>query len=775
MTPKKYQISANHIPQLTTAIQNNIKDEQIKTLFLDFFKSKYVSTPFLLSERTRVHNHFEECIITLFSDYTIELFSWKRYCIDMKVISQQKWNEKNVTEINGTRRMARILLSDFYIYVIENTDIDTEGIVELREHQKFLIHQERPSSKMNDILSEHLLDRIGTNFPIGSSLSELHFIPGEKLPIILNLNVQNKEIKNLLVEFYFSQYDGKQYNGLRLFVYLFKYSLFALESSPQSITDFTFNVFKKQYRFYQKANVLNVTTQREMKLQTQLIRFYSFLCKKIKELDIQHNIFEGTLYNEHLFSSNNFAHFYEKGYELLKHNPFEPVPSEDKWLLMISDNYSSASNGGNRGIDFTQIKDKSLRDDLKNFAWKQSSMTSFSLTTSIHILIELLNFIANYKKRNEIQGNNYVDAKLLEQWSFYISGKKPETGNSYIHMSRAYLKFCKEKYRIPNALIDILSQTPRDKDGGTPMTKKDFDLFTQKFKEESLKNVTGELSYIIYNLAATTKLRPGEVINLERNCVVKKFEQTGVIEYYSKTSGSKKVEATLPIEKINLIEKAILLTNDAHVKSHDDIAKFVFVKEDSSKKDRIIHMKKQFQYTFSKFQKELEGQLDNVYRPYSLRTTFIDNIYTEGLKDGLPTSVMAEMAGNTVQTAVKYYRNATATQQYAEAFAGVTISGVDVYGNIIEDDAVENLNPVEEGLGGCELVGCVVDDDEYKCLMCSYFATTPSKIPLFKEKIARLKTIKESTLNDQERNIIEAELKLYTAYYAKLLEQIGDD
>ena len=64
----------------------------------------------------------------------------------------------------------------------------------------------------------------------------------------------------------------------------------------------------------------------------------------------------------------------------------------------------------------------------------------------------------------------------------------------------------------------------------------------------------GELCYIIFNLATTTKIRLGEIFNLERDCILEKYEQAGVIQYYSKGTGNQKIKLTLTIEKINLID-----------------------------------------------------------------------------------------------------------------------------------------------------------------------------------------------------------------------------
>lgn len=168
----RYQILSERIPQFTKAIQKHIKDEQVKTLFLNFFKSQYETAFFNEHDRTSIHKHFEKFIINFFSNLTIQLISWEQYCLSMKCIRQNDWEEGQYSQLKSTKKVARQLVSNFYLYVLENTDSDAEAIAELKEHKEFLIWQERNSSKMNNVLNDHYLDRLGTNFPIGSSLSE---------------------------------------------------------------------------------------------------------------------------------------------------------------------------------------------------------------------------------------------------------------------------------------------------------------------------------------------------------------------------------------------------------------------------------------------------------------------------------------------------------------------------------------------------------------------------------------------------------------------------
>ncbi|MEM5660842.1 hypothetical protein AAHB62_10080 [Bacillus cereus] len=140
---------------------------------------------------------------------------------------------------------------------------------------------------------------------------------------------------------------------------MFRYSLMSMNKEPYFIADFTFEVFKKQYRFYQNRRLNELTllfNEQSYTLSRYLVRFYMYLCKVIKEQDIQHNIFEGTLYNEHVLGKNSFSVYYERGYKLIHYNPFEEVPFENRWQLIPSDGYANTSKNRPCGIDFYKLK-----------------------------------------------------------------------------------------------------------------------------------------------------------------------------------------------------------------------------------------------------------------------------------------------------------------------------------------------------------------------------------------------------------------------------------
>ncbi|WP_277584994.1 site-specific integrase [Psychrobacillus antarcticus] len=775
MTKRKDdKLSKQVVTEFKVHINNYLKDEEFKSLYLVFFEDIYSQQIFKASDRFTVTKYFKDYLITIFKNHSVKSISWEQYCISMKCIRVQKWENENSYGQKRIQKLARKMLSDFYNFILENESDNPKNISEIKPFKEFLIWEERNSSKMNYFLSDNILDKIGTNFPLESSPEQLHLIKCDEKssPVILNLNINIVEIKNLLIGFYKNVSNGKKYNSIRQFIYLFRYSLLAVEKEPQSITDFSFDVFKKQYRFYQKTNIINPSVS--TKFSNHLIHFYIYLCKIIKEQNIQHNIFNGTPYNANTLGNIAFGPHYEKGYRLITYNPLEVVPSQNRWLLIPSDSYASSRKKMPFRIDFLKVKDKFLRNDLKSYIWHQSSKSIDSVATGMYSIIEFLNFSFTYNLSNKKQ-INYFTADLLEQWRLFIGSKPATTANNYIKGCKSYLTFYRDKYQIPQLLINSLSQRPIDFDGGNPMTKHDITLFAKKFTELKNEGITGELCYIIFNLAATSKLRLGEISALERSCIIETSDETGIIRYHTKTTGNQKMDLILPIEKINLIKEAIKITENIQSKANKDIAKFIFLKEDQHRKDRIIEFSATFEKNFRKIQKELKEQLEGKYRPYDLRSTFIDNLYIEGLTDRLPTSLIAELAGNGEHTARRYYRKKTETQDYAEMFAGVTISGVDIYGNFLIEKEVEKLNPVENGLGGCKLKGCIDDEEEYECLICHHFATTTNRINIFKKRITKLNKLKESTESLQEQNKIIALIKLHTAYYVKLLDKIGGE
>src|SRR5699024_4134815 len=108
---------------------------------------------------------------------------------------------------------------------------------------------------------------------------------------------------------------------------------------------------------------------------------------------------------------------------------------------------------------------------------------------------------------------------------------------------RSFLRSIQLKYNISDNQLLLFKELPRDAFySGNPIIQEDFTIINKYFYEVT-REYREEL-YILFKLSILTKLRPGELINLERNCIVSKNEQYGTIAYFSKTSEKEKIYAT---------------------------------------------------------------------------------------------------------------------------------------------------------------------------------------------------------------------------------------
>lgn len=223
-------------------VENHLKNEEFKSLFWQFFEDSYLNQCLSVYVHNSIRYNLERFLYSILKNYTIQHFTWKQYCVSMKCIREYKtWSDV-------TKRIARIMLSDLYLYTIENRHLNMVDFKELKENKEFLIQEERRTTLGKN---EYFLDRISTNFPLNSSLDQLHFIPEGQMITrdnksskanILNLNISNSQIKSLLIGFY--QSEEQQPLLLRYFLYLFRYSLMSMNKEPYFIADFTFEVFK---------------------------------------------------------------------------------------------------------------------------------------------------------------------------------------------------------------------------------------------------------------------------------------------------------------------------------------------------------------------------------------------------------------------------------------------------------------------------------------------------------------------------------------------------
>src|SRR5699024_9963724 len=129
-----------------------------------------------------------------------------------------------------------------------------------------------------------------------------------------------------------------------------------------------------------------------------------------------------------------------------------------------------------------------------------------------------------------------------------------------------------------------------------------------------------------------------------------------------------------------------------------------------------------FAYVFKKVLKKVEDKLENKnYTVNNLRHTYINNVYKEGAKLNYSLPKLAAITNNGYKTAKMYYRKYNEIELYVEALSGVTLTDVDVNGEIMKGSNTEHKNSVKNDLGKCKESSCVFEAME--CLICPHFVT----------------------------------------------------
>lgn len=802
-------------------------DDEFKRVLKDFINIKLYDL-FRASDTTRsatiydklkgmriainiLQNHFVRKDI----DNAIKV-SWMSYCENMHKVKKSKQPNKEHT---------RKFVCEFYKFIITNVDVPTDEIKELEKYRGLLDIKERMKPHRNKLeWSSFVNNQLATNFPLKSRIEELYlysYLPinperNDYIETVVYLKNTNLFLKSLLIEFIES--FPKDRGGTtkpscihyRQFFYYFSNSLStAMDSKqllPENITEFNFVTFKKQYRFYKMLDnefcllsnrIGKDEGEKSCSILDVLKEFYLFLIHKIKDEDIEYNPFLGTAINEEILSLANFRDFFEKGYCFIKRTGLEDIPIRNRWALVVDDNKANSSRNRIRGLDFTEITNKEFREDLKKFIWNEFGISSQHLVQEYRYIRSFFILKSKYdldnKKVINLEKTRGFTEEFMLYFRAYMISKYNDSGTiigAAFSSVRKFLKYNYNKYALPDGLFTYLELKSRGKRvyGGHPIPKGDYELIKEGIGELRNNSIEGKLYFIIFVLNVTTKLRIGEILNLERNCIISVDynEGTGEIEYYSKLSNKKLIKTKLSLDKINLIKKADEITSELYYNSISEDKKYIFIKKLEKFENRNSDKVMVIQIKDSKINDVLKEILkkksieDRKYKVNQLRHTFKDTIWREGIKDGINPMRLEYMTGTTFGTDVKNYRTMSNARTFAEFFSGVTISDVSINGDIvINEDELERLNSVENGRGVCKHTECKKksnNDEMFKCLTCDSFVTCVSRQDTFKRRINELKEVLTGTISIQEKIYYDAELKLNAAFYSKIIEikEMGD-
>lgn len=775
-------------------IQNLILDTETKQVLLTYYKECYIKQPIINNvqyEREYLAWIYAACLL---KHKQVEDLDWNFLCfmynVDFITILQvnqsnlRKQREllerafKAVTDQNYRigGKLCRKIICELYSHLAFNLEYeDKKNIIDMRRYKELLIRELRSKAETPE------LNYVINHFNEESHYSEIFQVEtighnNEKVKVNINAYTSNKFIQRALKPWLsLFSYSELQMRDVRIFIFHFAKSL---GHSEEVIGKFTFNqdTLLTQYKFYTElTSDYYKKCNWKLRLTELLVRFYRELAYSFE--DDPETIYLTSVFKQAIMSKN-FYRYFNEGYKFVYYNPLESPPKSDK-VCILPNSYTlkNTYNANNRwiGVDLTDAP-LEFKDDIKSYIWKSST----SINNNVKTLLDIKKFLRAKKLYDKI---SYIDAKAEKYFASdflweYRSLLEMETDNSAtlknkLKAIRKYLNFHNSEYKVTTSDMRILSLKGLDIfKGGQPLTKNDSRLIYQEFQRAEKNHQNGELYTIAFEIFMLSNLRIGEIVNLKRDCIVKKEEDgRGEIYYLSKNSNQEGIYQTLSPTLMNLIQKAIDITTSIVYPNHL-ISNYIFI--ESYQSDRIKHNKRiNFSWYFKKVISNISSQLEiKDYVPYNIRHTFIDNIYKEGIKEDLSINEIALLTGNSYKTANQYYRKHHDIELYVEAMSKVIFSDVDLHGNILTCQEKVNQNIVKNNLGNCRKDSCVFEIGE--CLLCKHFVTFTNRIPAFESLIEQYNKKVENTDNQLEIKELNVQKKLLSKYLAEMYKiQLG--
>ncbi|MGG0433216.1 hypothetical protein ABEY51_11545 [Priestia megaterium] len=775
-------LSAQAKEEILSNLDCSVKSNILKKEFKSFFQNDFFTRNFENPQTSYHHKIACLNLIKVFSSVVKgDKLNWAMYC-EIYNILHFSIKYRNSRE----RTFAKRLLKELLQYSIFNSD-NEEFKSQLCAFSHLITENNIFPPKKYEKESLYR-NRIFTNFPLYSFAVQIIVLEDKNAKQHnLFINAKNTFILDLLKEFMFTDVRlvsrRKVSFEARLFLYYFEESLCIINDAPCSLDMFNFDSFKRQCLFF--YNLHNEMSRPDGKSPlTLLVDFYLFV-DNLYTIKTNKRLLNSPQINKEILVSPHYCKYIVEGCELILKSPKEPVPHSNKWLLIRDITKSSTdSRGTNIQIDFTLIENLEHREDLKRFLW-ELQVSQRVLHLHYTALTLFLNTLNQYRIENI---SLFGDAPLISN-DFLIKYRavienrmtlnqvkiKNRTANNEMNCIRSFIRYYQKKYQISNAAFHIFKNFPKELDGGNPIDSSDFEVISNEMQKNiSFDNAT-ELFYIIFQLSSTTKLRPGEVINLERDCIVSINESLGCgeIEYISKTSNGEKRRDILLLEDIRLIQRALSLTENNVNLAEFEIKKFIFLIRHKRYRNTVIRMSGQYYLYFNKLINQLHksGLLKNKYVPYNTRHTYIDNAWG-AVEDNLINSIeVGTITGNSAQVASQYYRKYK-TKKYVEATYMVTIGDVNIDGEIAKDDKIlDSLPQVQQGAGACKSSRCIKLDEEdtdYKCLICKKFVTSLNRADILESKLIEYKKKIQESMSKEEISYYKGLEQLYATYLAEI-------
>jgi site-specific recombinase XerD len=744
--------------KLKESIEEEICDRNLRKYIIEYFEFViFEESLYKLSDQ--LIWKFRK-LITYFKNVNIEELSWEHLC-DLINLS----NDDTFVGVHHIRKI--------YCYFYHKGIVKDQHTEYLKNHPEILEMELRGTR-----ITELFQNFIPENF--------YYKINGKSI-IYLNLNVSNNLIRELLREF-LNSFKYSDFNSTRIKSFI-KYFEASLNSFNQinDISDFSYNTFRLQYRFYMK---LEKRIGKELRMQLNLVKFYMFLHKYINEHNFPHQIFIASdRINYNLLCRNDFKHMYDNGFRVHYYNAFDTEENQLMDRLLISpngyENYSTAIREDDLiTIDFSIVKNHPLRDLLKQFFKEDMSKSLITVHRKIYAVMQFLNFIGeiygnpkiiNINKNDVGKGTLEITPNLVSMFRVFVIKKynNNTSRNKMLQSVKDFLLFINNKtlVKVYYECFDLLQLLSKEEGRIKPIPQSEIKEIVNFFKKrKSNGGLKEKLEWTILYVCLTTNIRINELLNLEVNNM--NFENK-IIMLARKGYGRKLQEYYASDYLLEILKETINITSQYRDRANENVKKYIFLYERNDKEIAVMN-RDNFYRHFKQIVNSIEI-IEDDYVVYDLRDTFMTNLFEQGKKEGKNFFDLHSATGHKqFSTSVKHYRESD-IKNYLEAFFKIRIGFNDVKGKVVEniqDELGSEVNieqrKVKGQSGYCRFNECV-DEDDIDCLTCNHFITTLDHLPIIKKTIFEIDLEIENEPNYNEKQALIKVKELYVRYMLEML------
>lgn len=682
-------------------------------------------TPQMFNRRHRaVHDAFEE----VFANKQLDTITKDDICL----ILDEDYEELAKTN-DGIKECAKMLMAlTFIIFLIENNVKIHESLQDLIIVKDIIVTSKQSYKKIYDIFKE-------------PNKEKYYVVPLKNISLLFYIDIENKQLANIIKEFltqHHSSAEARFVENLPPF-----YNHVTLE-------DLNFETFRKHLNYIQNLEYKGIVGV--------LTSFYYFV---------------GSIYKPDIFKDKNldlvnitrsgFAQSIQNGYEVILYNPKEDVPQPDKWILVHNNKNvlnTSITKSGTVTIDFTQIKEKTYRNWVKAYIWKD-----IGTKNPINILYTLgifCNFISDVKTGKRLiiysQPTKEINLSLNEIFAYRSITMMEDSiseNTKYIRLYhvKLFLNFLHKENiaKLPDnydyPLLNI--KTEQQENSAICLPDEDIIKIANLMIEDAENDVIKTLYCYIYYILLETEFRVSQVLSLTTDCIKETSKPNEyVLVSRTKTSAGEKIGQNIPLEVKRHIDEIIKLTQSIRETCPDKtLSKYLFL---------IKTTKYQTSYkilTTSDFAKYLKKCCKKLalpeYTPSHLRDTHMTRAESFVIKNNLSDAQQNILTGHKSPTVDNKHYIDPDVKQLLESVHGVIIGDVDINGQIVttNNDVIKPENEVSNGCGYCNGDYCK-NHIMLGCMMCENFVTTPDRLPYFEEQIKILDyKIQQSTIpHDKE-------------------------